>query len=504
MTTGVSVGSERVSKVMGYSILPGNFSTKSPNLPQRINILAEANEANQATLSLTPWKVTSLKDVGDRYGYGSPIYLQCRIFFPPNGGGIGGIPVYIYPQAKAVGATSKIWELVVSGTATGNGTHTIYIAGRSSVDGASYDISINSGDTPAMIHAKIEDKVNNVLGSPVTCTDYSYEVDLESKWKGATADGINVSVDTGLSALGLTYTITSRQAGSGTPSVQAALDLFGNEWSTIVVNSYGVHDGTMDLLEAFNGIPSPTNPTGRYLGVVMKPFIALTGSVADNDSAITDLRKDQVTIAICPSPLSAGLQFEAAANYAVLLGRQAQDNPHLDISGNYLPDMPTPDIIGTMADYNSRDNYVKMGNSTVDLVAAKYKVMDFVTTYHPIGENPPQFRKVRSLIIDFNIKFAWYLILEANVVDHAIASDDQIVNAPKVVKPKQVIALWVAMANDLGQRGLIADVSFMQENIVVAIDGSNADRLNIEGKYKRSGFVVIVATDVTAGFNFGE
>lgn len=500
----VSVGTERVSKVMGYSILPGNFSTQSPNLPQRINVLGEANEANQATLILTPWKVTSLKDVGDRYGYGSPIYLQCRILYPPNGGGIGGIPVYIYPQAAAVGATSKIWEVAVTGTPTGNGTHTIKIAGRSSVDGASYDINITTSDTAATIHAKIVNAVNNVLGSPVTATDFGYEVDLESKWKGETADGITVSVDTGKSALGLTYTITSVQSGSGTPSIQAALDLFGNEWATIVVNAYGVNSSTMSLLEAFNGIPSPTNPTGRYLGVVMKPFVALTGSVADNDSAVTDLRKDQVTIVICPAPLSTGLQFEAAANYAVLLGRQAQDEPQLDISGSFLPDMPTPDSIGTMADYNSRDTYVKMGNSTVDLVAGKYKVMDFVTTYHPVGENPPQFRKVRSLVIDFNIKFAWYLILEANVVDHAIASDDQIVNANKVVKPKQVVALWVGMALDLGRRGLIADVTFMQDNITVTIDGSNPDRLNIEGKYKRSGFVVILSSDVTAGFNFGE
>ena len=500
----ISVGSERVSKVMGYSILLGDFSTKTPNLPQRINILGEANEANQSTLDLTPWKVTSLKAVGDRYGYGSPIYLQCRILFPPNGGGIGGIPVYIYPQAKAVGAVSKKYEIAVAGTPTGNGTHTLYIAGRASVDGSSYDINITTSDTAATIHAKIANAINNVLGSPVTCTDYGYEVDLESKWKGETAEGITVTVDTGNSALGLTYTITSIQTASGTPSIQAALELFGNEWATIVINSYGVKTSVMSLLEAFNGVPSPTNPTGRYLGVVMKPFIALTGSVADNDSAVTDARKDQVTIAICPAPLSAGMQFEAAANYAVLLGRQAQDNPHLDISGYFLPDMPTPLAIGTMSDYSNRDNYVKMGNSTVDLVAGKYKVMDFITTYHPVGENPPQFRKVRSLMIDFNIKFAWYLILEANVVDHAIASDNQIVSATKVIKPKQVIALWGAMATDLGARALIADVPFMQANINVIIDGNNPDRLNIQGKYKRSGFVVIVSSDITAGFNFGE
>ena len=94
--------------------------------------------------------------------------------------------------------------------------------------------------------------------------------------------------------------------------------LFGNVWNTVVVNSYGTNSTTMAALEAFNGIPDPTNPTGRYQGTVMKPFIAITGSVADNESAVTDLRLNNVTIAIAPAPLSTGLALEAAANMTLL------------------------------------------------------------------------------------------------------------------------------------------------------------------------------------------
>lgn len=70
--------------------------------------------------------------------------------------------------------------------------------------------------------------------------------------------------------------------------------------------------------------------------------------------------------------------------------------------------MPTPLSIGAMNVYLNRDAFVKKGSSTVSLFAGKYLVEDFVTTYHPVGETPPQFRYVRNLDIDFNVRYTYY------------------------------------------------------------------------------------------------
>lgn len=500
-----AVGAERVSKVVGYKITKGNFSQSSPNLPQRIAILAEANEANQATLDVAAREITSAQQAGELYGFGSPIYHIMRILRPLNGGGIGGIPTIVYPQAKAVGATSKILKITPTGTATGNGTHTLLIAGRSGLDGVFYDINIATGDNAAIITGKIEDAVNAVLGSPVNAVSYDYDVRLESKWKGLTANDISVTVDTNDNSLGITYAVVNQQSGSGTPSISSALALFGNDWNTIVVNSYGTHAGTMALLEAFNGIPDPENPTGRFSGIIMKPFIALTGSTSDDPTAITDAKKDDVTVAICPAPASAGLPLEAAANMAALFGRQAQDSPHLDVSGQSYSDMPVPTngSIGSMASYENRDSFVKKGCSTVDLVAGRYQVQDFVTTYHPLGETPPQFRYCRNIMIDLNIRYGYYLLELINVVDHAIANDSDIVSASNVVKPKQWKGILDGYAEDLASRALIVDAAFMQDSIDVDISTVNPDRLETFFRYKRSGFSRIASTTAEAGFNFG-
>lgn len=498
-----AVGLERISRIVGYKITKGNFAASSPNLPQRIAVLAEANENNQATLDTDPVQITSAQEAGDKYGYGSPAYLIARILFPKQGDGVGGIPVIFYPQAKAVGSAAKILTLIPTGVATGNGTHTIVVAGREGMDGQFYDINVEAGDTASDISGKIADAMNSILGCPFSVTNFAYEAYLQSKWKGLTANGLSVTVDTNDNDLGLTYTVQNIQSGSGTPSISAALTSFGNDWNTIVINSYGTVSSIMTALETFNGIPDPTTPTGRFVGIVMKPFIALTGSVSDDPTSITDTRLNDVTIAICPAPGSAGMPMEAAANMAVLFAVVSQNNPHLDVAGKSYPDMPTPTSIGSMADYNNRDAFVKKGCSTVDLVAGLYVVQDFVTTYHKLGENPPQFRYCRNLMLDLNVRYGYYLLEQINVVDHSIAEDADTVSASSVIKPKQWKQLLNAYADDLAQRSLIVQPSFMQASITVTLSTSNPDRLETFFRYKRSGFVRIASTTAEAGFNFG-
>lgn len=500
-----AVGAERVSRVVGYDILKGNTDLSSPNLPQRIAVFGEANHANQSDLDLAAKVITSAKQAGELYGYGSPIHMQMRILRPISGDGVGGIPTVVYPQAEAPAAAAKVLTVTPVGVATGNGTHYLKVAGRDSLDGSVYAINILEGDTVADIADKIEDAINNVLGCPMTAVATQYLTTLTSKWRGLTANALSVTVDTGEDDLGLSYVVSSTQSGSGTPDIAAALALFGNVWNTIVLNAFGTVTTVMDALEAFNGRPrnGSTAPTGRYTGIIMKPFIALTGSVADDPSAITDARKDDVTISICPAPGSAGLPLEASANACVLYAVQAQNSPHLDTGGQSYPDMPTPISIGSMADYNNRDLFVKKGCSTVDLVNERYQVQELTTTYHPVGEEPPQFRYVRNLNIDFNIRYTYYLNELANVIDHTIANDDDLVEVSGVVKPKQWTQVLYGLSDNFVSRGLTVNTAFMQKSIAVGISSTNPDRFETSFKYKRSGIARITATDAEANFNFG-
>lgn len=503
--TSDAIGQERVSRTVGYNIKRGNFGESSQNLPQRLAIFAEANHDNQGTLDVTPKEITSAKQAGELYGYGSPIHMIIRILRSFSSEGVGGIPTFVYPQEEAIGATAKVIEATVTGVANGNGTHYLKIAGRDNIDGQVYALAIEDGDTAADIYQKIEDVVNAVLGCPMTADSTQYEATLTSKWKGLTANEITMDIDTGDDDLGLEYLFQSVANGAGTPSIADALEAFGNVWNTRVLNGYGTVSSIMDALEAFNGIPKDLNPTGRYQGTTWKPFIAYTGSTSDDPSAITDARKAEVTIALCPAPASDCLSFEAAANYAYLELLTAQNNPHLDVQGQALPDMdvPTDGNIGSMADYNNRDSIVKKGCSTVDLVNNGYEIQDLVTTYHPVGEAVPQYRYVRDLNLDMNVRFGYLLLERAYVLDHVIANDGDTVTAFNTIKPKQWKSVLADYAKDLAKRGLIVDPDFMIASITVNVSPTNPNRFETFFRYKRSGVVRQSATTAEAGFNYG-
>ena len=155
-----------------------------------------------------------------------------------------------------------------------------------------------------------------------------------------------------------------------------------------------------------------------------------------------------------------------------------------------------------MGAYLVRDMIVKIGCSTVELVSGKYKVSDFVTTYRPIGENPPQFRYVRSLTQDFNIRFKYYLLEQIHVVNKALAADNTVTSVANVIKPSQWKQILFNFADEISKAAITTDPQFMKESIVVSIGSTNPDRFETTFKYKRSGYTRIASTTAEAGFNF--
>jgi phage tail sheath gpL-like len=513
MSISTAVGAERISRIVGYKLRKGNFLESSPNLPQRIFVLGQGNVANQATMPVEKRVITSAKEAGELYGFGSPIYQMMRILRPVSGDGVGGIPTVVFPQEDAVGATQAVipFDVTIATTATDSATHYAVINGRKELDGKPFAFSVVKGDTDIIVIGKIVAAINNVLGAPViaaTVGDPVTSGTLTSKWAGATAADISLSFDTGDKSCGITYTVSATTGGAGVVDLTDALAAFGNEWNTIVINPYGT--ATFDALEAFNGIPDPDAPTGRYSAIVFKPFISIWGSTEDDkDDLVTitgaSARKTQVTHALAPAPLSKGMQWEAAANMTYLFALMAQNSPHLDVNSKAYPDMPVPtdELIGDMADYTNRDYLVQNGCSTVDLIAGKYTVQDFVTTYHPDGEIPPQFRYCRNLMLDFNVRYGYYLLEQAFVVDKAIAPSDQSINVSGVIKPKDWKQVIRSYADDLALRALVSDADFMKNSIQVAVSTVNPDRLDTFFRYKRTGVARISSTDAEVGFAFG-
>ena len=504
MSISTAIGLERLSRISGYKISKGFFDNDTPNLPQVIAIFGEANTANQAVLSLVKKEITSADEAGKVYGYGSPIHQIMRILRPNGSEGVGGIPTIVFPQLAAVGATATIHEWTVTGAATKNSTHSAVIAGRENLDFVPYSYSVVIGDTPAVIAGKISDAINGVLNSPVMASSALGVVTLTTKWKGSTSAALNTSFNTNDEAAGITYAKTASTDGAGAVSLAGALDQFGNDWNTLVINPYG--EDVLDVLEQFNGFPSEI-PTGRWVGQTFMPFMAFFGSVlSDKDelTAITDAeaRKEQLTNVLCPAPNSPAFPWEAAANVVRLFARTMQDTPHLDVNGYSYPDMPTPSngIIGDMSNYNNRDFLIKKGCSNVILDKGSYKIQDLVTTYHPAGETPFQYAYCRNINLDWNFSFAYRILENLYVKDRVLVRDDQTTEASKSIKPVEWKAIIFELIDLMALRALINEPAFSKKSVRVQVSPLNHDRIETSLKYKRTGVARIESTDVEAGF----
>lgn len=504
-TISTAIGLDRISRVSGYNIKKGFFSNVTQNLPQIIAVFGEANTANQTGLTTAKVEVTSADDAANLFGYGSPIHRQISILRPSGSDGVGGIPTIVFPQISNVGATAttRVWTVI--GTATANTTHSVVVNGRYSLDFQNYSFDIAIGDTPAVIAAKITDTINGVLGSPCSATSALGVVIFTSKWKGLTSAELNITIDLGLKSAGISYSQTTSTDGAGSVSLADSFSQFGDDWYTIVSNPYG--EAQLDAFEAFNGVPTDVNPTGRYSGDIFKPFMAYFGNTSTSKttlSTITDnaSRVPQVTNVICVAPGSKGFSFEAAANVIALVSVVYQNTPHLDVNNLTYPDMPIPadGNIGDMNDYNNRDFLVKKGCSTVMLVNGVYTIQDLVTTYHIAGEVPLQYSYARNLNLDWNISDSYRTLETTYLKDKTLVSDNQIVSVDGVIKPSEWKGIVYDLFDESAQKALINDPSFSKSSLTVQISATNPNRFETAFKYKRTGIARIESTTASAGF----
>lgn len=495
------------SAVVGYKITKGDYSLSSPNLPQRIAILSEANTDKQTGLSLDPFEATNLKKVAEKLGAGSPAYMAMRILRPMNGGGLSGIPTIIYPVATAAGATASVTTITITGTATRTQKHTLIIAGRPSLDGQSYSVTIKEGETAAEVAAKYIAAINAVYGCPVTsAAGTAGVITLTAKWKGISSV-FTTRVEMNGEDAGITY-VVSPVTGTLAGEVAAALGKFEGNWNTIVINPYGDNSDVLDTLESVNGRPDPDAPTGRYQGIVFKPFVALFSKSTTDPvtNVVVSGRAADCTNVYCPAPNVNHLPVEVAANVARLVATMAQNSPNLDVNDKAYPDAIVDSNvgIGNYNDYEYRDEAIKSGLSTVDYVGGDIIIKDLVTTYNPSDEVTPQFKYVRNLILDWNIRYAYRLLEAVNVIGHTLVPDGTVVSATKTISPAQWKGILYKMFEDLTDRGLIADADFSKESLTVAISSTNPDRFETFFRYKRTGIARICSTTAEAGFYYGE
>lgn len=487
------LSSSSVARIVGIdtNFLP-NLGRRTQLLSQRVALLGQG--ASSVTYTLDPIILTSSQQAGETYGFGSPIHLATRQLLPPNGDGIGTIPLTVYPliaDPPSAGAPS-LGDITPTGTQVGSATYVVAINGIESAP-----FTIVDGEAGTDLEARIATAVNAEPNMPMTAVAGTDIVNLISKWQGLSANDLTLEVigpDNGI-----TFAFTQPAGGLDSPDVATALANIIGVWETLIVNCLQFDNTT--LLDEYQ-----TWGEGRWDSIVKKPAIVITGANetdVTNITAVTDARKTDRINGLAVGYGSKSMPFQIAARAVARIAVVADGNPPLDYGGQGLTGVFPGDDADQLA-YVDLNTSVLLGASTSNVVDGVLSILDTIMMYHPDGENPPAYRYAVDIVKIQNIIHALDNIFTADEWNGAplIPSDQATVN-PAARSPKDAIAAVNTMIDDLALQAILSDPESAKAQTTAVINGSNPKRLDVGLTVQLSGNTNVIAITFNFGFFFG-
>jgi phage tail sheath gpL-like len=193
--------------------------TKAGNLSeaQRALLVGQYSATAGNAVANVPVPVGSLALAGQMFGVGSMLYLMVKAFIACN----ATQQLWAVPVADGTGAAATGSIAITAGTSSG--LLTVYIAGQI------VQVSVSSTDTAATIATNLAEAINSLHEMPVTASAATSTVTLTCDWKGLTGNDITIIPNYlgvyGGEAFptGLSLVITAMTGGTGEPTFTGAI-----------------------------------------------------------------------------------------------------------------------------------------------------------------------------------------------------------------------------------------------------------------------------------------
>jgi phage tail sheath gpL-like len=493
MTISTAVDLQAVARVLGISVEFVDTRGGAPlMLPQMLAVIGQG--ATAASYTTEKFQASSAVDVGNRVGFGSPLHLAALQLFPANGDGIGIIPAWFFPLLDDGAGVVAAGDITPSGTGAATATFRARIGGV-----LSPQFVYLTTDTVAERVTKLAGAINAEPAMPVTAVDSVTTVDLSSKWLGESANDITIEIIGELQ--GHVFSITTMTGGAANPAPTAALAQFGNNWFTMALSCLNIADtNALDEFETFG--------VGRWDALVRRPLVFFTGNTETTvaaATAVSDARKADRINAQLVAPNSPELPLTVAARQLARIIVLANNNPPHDYGARVASGIVPGPEADQWAEYPERDEAVKKGSSTIEVVDGEVTIGDVVTFYHPTGDPLPAYRyvvdivKLQQVLYNIQLEFSKQEWIGAPLLPDA----DATVN-PAAKQPKAARSAVSAIVVGLGLQAVLADTATTVAKIKASIGTGNPKRLELVVPVKLAGNTNIISIDLKFGFNFGS
>ena len=477
--------------------------------PEKVVVIGQAQTGKTPTMNKPILASGNADDIGELFGYGSPLHRMACKLFPRNG---NGCKVDTYFMAVAAPGTSaaEVKNATVTATSVSKSFNG-YVKVRDLPFEAAADIAgkiatryqknpaqaprgldLNSYETKyipftlikgmtalqaanAIVDVLLEE-TNLPFTPSVVTADSTTKIVLTAKWAGADSafevefvnedDEAITSADTGIS-----FTVTRATQGAGTGTIpDAALDKLDTEFGvTRVISQYGSTTVLDKLQTKFDSFRDP----------LIAQFVICYSSLE--------------------APESSGVPGTYDKEALITLGTaRRNDMVNVQIYGDY------GDL--RRLEYNERNQLLKAGISNlVKKADGSYTLWDLVTFYHPQGQALPLYRYDRDITViancgydimnDFRDSEEWKSII--------LVAEGDITTNPAARTLNDIKAEVNRRIGLLGKAGFIADYKKAQKETEIEIDSTNPNRVNINPHWDITGVGRIFDIKNFVGFYFG-
>ncbi|KQV27599.1 hypothetical protein ASC97_04270 [Rhizobium sp. Root1203] len=319
---------------------------------------------------------------------------------------------------------------------------------------------------------------------PFTATVATNVVTLTARHKGAYATRLDtfVPVIEGGNAFNGILTFATTVPGAGVPDVSAILAAMGDEPFEIVISAFGDDANRTKLDDFHNNTAGRWSYAQQLYGHVFYPKMGTTSELTASAVA-----KDTWHLSMIPIFTNAGnatpdYEFVAAmiGRIAPLLGSGSDGRVSVNQTGLKVEGVLAPRDRTYWPGYATRDALLKNGVSAWKVNSSGDVITDKIITQQQTTNGVPDtvFRDIQAPYqLTYALKF--HRAALANEHSNKAIVDDNPANNPNLRTPKDIKATLVNSSVQLQTRGVVEASQDLLDQITVARDADNRNRVNI-------------------------
>lgn len=420
-------------------------------------------------------QITSLSDAIAKAGAGSQIANMAEAYFSvPT-----AIPLYAIAADDAAASAAAEGTITITGTATENGTYSLYIGGRS------VKVGVLEGDAFGDVATKIAAAITADANLPVTAVAALGVVTITAKNKGTLGNSITITEnyfkDDESTPAGLTTVIVGMANGETNPSVQDLVDAIPeSDWYQYLVGGYSAA-ADIAIIETYL--------KNKYVATVMKSGMYFTAvNSTDGISTLTAYGDNRNSTHSCVMGLynnvSQPLEWAAAMVTAVApLIAQRQTYNIADVTIPFVRSSKDSEVFNNTEHNQLLANGVSTYNKTSDGLV---QIDKLVTTYQENAAGAPDssYRAIQSFFTVQYLRFDTVNLIKTKFQNFNITDDGKRqIKAANVTTPNGITTTLQNRCIVYGDAVLIENVEKTQKSIIVLRDTINRNRVNFRVEY---------------------